>query len=146
MARCCTNDYWQNLCKNIQHYVDSGNLYGMYEGMKVAFGPYINKVVPMKFRLERSSMTASNWWGSGHSRRPVLHRKQHLWHCPWQHFCSAHHGRIIPISNTGWTKKGHRFPYSRQCIREGWYSSRGNPVLDTGTPMTSSQPSLPMLG
>lgn len=47
-ARRCTNEYWQTLSINIQSCSDMGNIPGMYEGMKKAFGPAIRKVAPLK--------------------------------------------------------------------------------------------------
>ena len=38
-ARRCANDYWLKLCSNIQCSADSGNIRGVYEGMKKAIGP-----------------------------------------------------------------------------------------------------------
>lgn len=48
IARRCANDYWQNLCQTIQTCADRGNIHGMYEGMKKAFGPTISKIAPLK--------------------------------------------------------------------------------------------------
>ncbi|XP_037804032.1 uncharacterized protein LOC119598476 [Penaeus monodon] len=48
IARRCANDYWINLCESIQLSADCGNIRGMYEGMKKAFGPRINKIAPLK--------------------------------------------------------------------------------------------------
>ncbi|KAK4320193.1 hypothetical protein Pmani_008956 [Petrolisthes manimaculis] len=36
IARRCANDYWLNLCQNIQLSTDCGNIRGMYDGMKKA--------------------------------------------------------------------------------------------------------------
>ncbi|KAK4305936.1 hypothetical protein Pmani_022210 [Petrolisthes manimaculis] len=36
IARRCANDYWLNLCQNIQLSADCGNICGMYDGMKKA--------------------------------------------------------------------------------------------------------------
>lgn len=48
IARRCANDYWNNLCQNIQLSADMGNIRGMYEGMKKAFGPSAIKTAPLK--------------------------------------------------------------------------------------------------
>ena len=48
IARRCANDYWNNLCQNIQQSADMGNVRGMYEGMKKAFGPSVVKTAPLK--------------------------------------------------------------------------------------------------
>ena len=48
IARKCANDYWTDLCSSIQSAADFGNVRGMYEGMKKAFGPSIIKTAPLK--------------------------------------------------------------------------------------------------
>ena len=48
IARRCANLYWMNLCHSIQAAADSGNIRGMYEGMKKAFGPSTRKTAPLK--------------------------------------------------------------------------------------------------
>ncbi len=48
IARKCANDFWLNICENIQLSADCGNIHSMYEGMKKAFGPSIIKVSPLK--------------------------------------------------------------------------------------------------
>ena len=48
IARKCANDYWMELCNSIQFAADFGNVRGMYEGMKKAFGPSIIKTAPLK--------------------------------------------------------------------------------------------------
>ncbi|XP_067878459.1 craniofacial development protein 2-like [Heterodontus francisci] len=45
-ARRCANDYWQHLCSHIQLASDTGNIRGMYDGMKRALGPTIKKIAP----------------------------------------------------------------------------------------------------
>ena len=47
-ARRCANEYWQNLCGNIQAAVDSGHSKCMYEGIKTATGPTCVKTAPLK--------------------------------------------------------------------------------------------------
>ena len=47
-ARHCANEYWQNLCANIQAAADSGHSKGMYEGIKTATGPNCVKTVPLR--------------------------------------------------------------------------------------------------
>ena len=47
-ARQCANKYWQDLCTNIQTCADHGNIRGVYEGIKKAFGPSVSKVAPLK--------------------------------------------------------------------------------------------------
>ena len=48
ISRKCANDYWLRLCGDIQAAADSGNTRAMYEGMKKAFGPSVNKIAPLK--------------------------------------------------------------------------------------------------
>ncbi|XP_076461753.1 uncharacterized protein LOC143294207 [Babylonia areolata] len=47
-ARRCANDYWLNLCQNIQLSADCSNTRSMYDGMKKAFSPCLNKIAPLK--------------------------------------------------------------------------------------------------
>ena len=47
-ARRCANDYWQDLCCNIQHSADCGNIRGVYDGIKKALGPSKSKNAPLK--------------------------------------------------------------------------------------------------
>ena len=47
-ARRCANDYWRSLCMTIQLSANIGNVRGMYEGMKKAFGPSVIKTAPLK--------------------------------------------------------------------------------------------------
>ena len=47
-ARKCANDYWQNLSGCIQMSSDTGDIRGMYEGIKKAFGPTTKKTAQMK--------------------------------------------------------------------------------------------------
>ena len=48
IARQCANNYWQNLCQDIQRSANCGNVRAMYEGMKKAFGPSAIKTAPLK--------------------------------------------------------------------------------------------------
>ncbi|KXJ06125.1 hypothetical protein AC249_AIPGENE16751 [Exaiptasia diaphana] len=47
-ARNCANEYWLQLCSQIQIASDSGNIKGMYDGIKKAIGPTKKKVAPLK--------------------------------------------------------------------------------------------------
>ena len=52
---------------NIQHCADSGNVHGMYEGMKVAFRPCISKVAALKSRAGEVISDCSKmmeWWAA----------------------------------------------------------------------------------
>ena len=48
IARCCTNDYWLNLCQSIQLFTVCGDIHAMYDCMKKAFGPSATKITPLK--------------------------------------------------------------------------------------------------
>ena len=47
-ARRCANEYWQQLSDSIQFAAVSGNIRGMYEGIKPALGPTQSKTAPIK--------------------------------------------------------------------------------------------------
>lgn len=47
-ARNCANEYWTNLCTKMQAAADTGNLRGLYDGLKAALGPRVNKVAAIK--------------------------------------------------------------------------------------------------
>lgn len=47
-ARQCANDYWLQLSSNIQIAADTGNVRGMYDGIKQALGPTQKKTAPLK--------------------------------------------------------------------------------------------------
>ena len=48
IARCYTNEYWLNLCQDIQLSADCGNISAMYDSMKKVFGPSTTKTTPLK--------------------------------------------------------------------------------------------------
>ncbi|XP_035663411.1 uncharacterized protein LOC118407100 [Branchiostoma floridae] len=48
MARQCANKFWLDLCKSIQSSAETGNIRGMYEGIKKAIGPTQNGSAPLK--------------------------------------------------------------------------------------------------
>ncbi|XP_052673517.1 uncharacterized protein LOC128155711 [Crassostrea angulata] len=48
MARLCANEYWQELSETIQKAAISGNVRGMYDGIKRAVGPNQCKTSPLK--------------------------------------------------------------------------------------------------
>ena len=48
VARQCANDYWLKLCAKIQTAADTGNIRGMYDGIKQALGPSQKKTAPLK--------------------------------------------------------------------------------------------------
>ena len=43
------NDFWLQLCNHIQVCADTGNLKGMYDGIKQAIGPMQSRTAPLKF-------------------------------------------------------------------------------------------------
>ena len=47
-ARRCANDHWMELSQEIQQAADTGNIRGMYEGIKKATGPTSKKTAPLK--------------------------------------------------------------------------------------------------
>ena len=47
-ARRCANEYWTELSENIQSAAITGNIRGMYDGIKKALGPTLNKTVPLR--------------------------------------------------------------------------------------------------
>ena len=47
-ARHYANNYWLQLCQSIQTSSDTGNIRGMYDGIKKATGPTIKKTAPLK--------------------------------------------------------------------------------------------------
>ena len=47
-ARRCANDYWTELSENIQSAPITGNIRGMYDGIKKALGPTLNKTAPLR--------------------------------------------------------------------------------------------------
>ena len=48
MVRICINEYWIDFCKTIQQASDTGNIKGMYDGIKKTIGPNMNKTVTVK--------------------------------------------------------------------------------------------------
>ena len=47
-ARRCANEYWTELSENIQTAAATGNIRGMYDGIKKALGPVQSKTTPLK--------------------------------------------------------------------------------------------------
>ena len=47
-ARHCANDYWTELSEKIQTAAATGNVRGMYDGIKTALGPTQSKTAPLK--------------------------------------------------------------------------------------------------
>ena len=51
-ARRCANEYWQQLSDSIQFAAVSGNIGGMYEGIKTALGPTQSKTANIRGKYE----------------------------------------------------------------------------------------------
>ncbi|KAJ8391209.1 hypothetical protein AAFF_G00096380 [Aldrovandia affinis] len=47
-SRRCATEYWLQLCKSLQSSVDTGNIPGMYYGIKKAMGPTPHTTAPLK--------------------------------------------------------------------------------------------------
>ena len=47
-SRHCANEYWSELSETIQIAAITGNIRGMYDGIKKAMGPVQNKTAPLK--------------------------------------------------------------------------------------------------
>ena len=47
-ARRCANEYWTELSENIQSAAITGNIRGMYDGIKKALGSTLNKTAPLR--------------------------------------------------------------------------------------------------
>ena len=48
IERRCTNNFWLQLCESIQTASESGNIRGMFDGIKKAIGPTVKKTAPLK--------------------------------------------------------------------------------------------------
>ena len=48
ISRRCANDFWLQLCDHIQVCADTGNLKGMYDGIKQVIGPMQSRIAPLK--------------------------------------------------------------------------------------------------
>ena len=46
--RRCSNDYWLQLCSQLQIAADTGNIKGMYDGIKQGLSPIKKKSAPLK--------------------------------------------------------------------------------------------------
>ena len=44
----CSNEYWTELSEHIQSAAITGNIRGMYDGIKKALGPTLNKTAPLR--------------------------------------------------------------------------------------------------
>ena len=47
-AQRCANEYWTELSENIQSAAITGNIRGMYDGIKKTLGPTLNKTAPLR--------------------------------------------------------------------------------------------------
>ena len=48
ISRRCANYFWLQLCNHLQVCADTGNLNGMYDGIKQAIEPMQSRIVPLK--------------------------------------------------------------------------------------------------
>ena len=48
ISRRCANDFWLQLYNHIQVCADTGNLMGMYDGIKQVIGPMQSRIAPLK--------------------------------------------------------------------------------------------------
>ena len=70
-VRRCANNYWLQLCQNIQPFSDTWNIRGMYDGINKATGPPMKKTAPLKTKTGRSSPNAINKWRGGWSTTSI---------------------------------------------------------------------------
>ncbi|XP_033124302.1 uncharacterized protein LOC117122714 [Anneissia japonica] len=56
-VRACVNEYWEELSTTIQIDADTGNIRGMYEGIRKAFGLTVRKTAPIKY-ISGNSLTS----------------------------------------------------------------------------------------
>ena len=64
-ARTCANDFWNELCRQIQRDADTGNAKGLYEGIRKAVGPERRPTAPLlglDGNLIRDEMGIMNRW------------------------------------------------------------------------------------
>ena len=77
-VRVCTNEYWTDLCRTIQQAADTGNVKGMYEGIKKATGPSIRKTAPLKSKsgevITDKAKQLDRWVLQGKCSSPVCSR------------------------------------------------------------------------
>lgn len=59
-TRKCANEYWTKLCSAIQDANDRGDIKSMYEKMKIAIGPRVKKVAPIKSKAGELIYDKSN--------------------------------------------------------------------------------------
>ena len=65
-ARHCANNYWLQLCQSIQTSSDTGNIRGMYDGIKKATSPTIKRTLllsafPIRGRHSRFSISSCSY-------------------------------------------------------------------------------------
>ena len=51
-VRCCVNEYWTELNENMQSAAITGSIRGMYDGIKKALGPTLDKTSPVRSSTE----------------------------------------------------------------------------------------------
>ena len=78
-ARRCSNNYWLQICSQIQAAVDTGNIEGMYDSIKQALGPIQKKSAPLKTAtgviIQDQAQQMEHWaqhYSELHSRENVV--------------------------------------------------------------------------
>ena len=90
-ARRYANEYWTELCQNNQSATITGNIRGMYDDIKKALGPTLNKTAPLR------SSTAEVITDRGHQLERWLEHCVTL--CRWCYRMPADHGRTRHRAN-----------------------------------------------
>ena len=80
-VRACINRYWTDLFRTIQHATDTGNVKGMYNGIKRASGPNTKKTAPLKSKsgefITDKAKQLDRWvehYSQLYSRENVVHQ------------------------------------------------------------------------
>ena len=75
--------YWVDLCRTIQQAADNGNVKDMYDGIKEAIGPTVNKTAPLKSKSgevitdKAKQLIVDRWvehYSELYSRETVVHQ------------------------------------------------------------------------
>ena len=65
LARRCANEYWMKLSFSNEEASNTGNATGVYEGIKQATGPNLNKIAPLKSKtgeIIADARKQMEWW------------------------------------------------------------------------------------
>ena len=79
-ARRCANEFWTELSENIQSAAITGNIRGMYDGIKKAPGPALNKTAPLRSSTGKLSRIEDISWRDGWNTTPTSTRERTLCH------------------------------------------------------------------